>query len=431
MNWLDECNVNFEGLRVLVRSDLNTPLKTSEGSTEEGQKPGTQRYVADDFRIRASLATLEYLLERKARVTVVSHLGRPKGKVRESLSLAPVAEILQSHLRRELVFTDDCIGDGIKRLKARATKGSLLMGENLRFHSGETKNHSNFADRLAEDSDLFVFDAFGVAHREHASVTGLADRLPTVGGLLLKKETESLNKILSESITKSLTAVLGGSKVSDKISILSKLIDVADRILIGGAMAYTFLAAKGHDVGISRVERERIKLAESMLAQAEVKNTQILLPVDHIVAQDFAENAEPRIINNGEFEALDMGLDIGPKTLETYSKVLKQSELIFWNGPMGVFEWENFSKGTHGVAEAIAASKGYSVVGGGDSAAAVLEMDMARDFSHISTGGGASLAFLEGRGLPGLKILESELRGLPESELPLPMKQETPETSVS
>ncbi len=393
LKWLDDYAEDLKGKLVLVRADLNVPIETGE--------------ITDDFRIISSLPTIEYLSEHGARVVVISHLGRPKGKVKKQFSLEPIAVRLQSYLRKDIIFSDDCIGDGLAKIKAQLSPGQIMLCENLRFHSGETKNTDSFAEALAEQADLFVFDAFGVAHREHASVVGLAAKCPeTVGGLLVKKEVLALSRLVAFDRPERLTAILGGAKVSDKIAILNKLIDKADEIIIGGAMAYTFLAAKMEDVGASRVEADRLALARSMLNQCELKNTRVYLPVDHIVSTEFSEQGLNRVVEKNQFKEDEMGLDIGPQTQKMFADVIERSEMVLWNGPMGVFEWDAYAAGTKSIATAMKKADAFTVVGGGDSAAAVLQMGFDRAFSHISTGGGASLSFLEGTPLPGLQMLQ-------------------------
>ncbi|MFZ9887123.1 MAG: phosphoglycerate kinase [Myxococcota bacterium] len=392
ITWVDDPSFDVRGKRVFCRVDFNVPL-------EDGR-------VTDDERIRASLPTIRLLLERGARLLLASHLGRPKGKPRAEFSLEPVAERLQALLSREILFADDCVGDGVKHLANGLAPGGVLVLENLRFHPGEEKNDEGFARMLAENADVYVNDAFGAAHRAHASTAGIADVIAQkAGGLLLRKEVEALSS-LQRGPQKPFAAVLGGAKVSDKVQVLSKLLDRVDRMLIGGAMAYTFLKAQGHDVGTSRIEEDRLLLASSVLEAAASKGVELLLPTDHVVAKRFDAAAPARVVQNGGFEPDDMGLDIGPETRVRYAAALKDAKTIFWNGPMGVFEWDAFEKGTMAVMEAVAENRGaFTVVGGGDSVAAVNKGGAHERISHVSTGGGASLELLEGQKLPGLLAL--------------------------
>jgi phosphoglycerate kinase len=395
MIWVDDESFDVEGKRVFCRVDFNAPLEEVEG----------KRVVADDTRLVAALPTINLLLEKGARLILGSHLGRPKGKARPELSLEPVAERLQTLLSRDLIFTDDCVGDGVKKMASEMKRGDLLLLENLRFHAGEKKNDEGFCRMLAENADAYVNDAFGTAHRAHASTAGVADFIENkAGGLLLRREVEALSGLLKDP-KRPFVAVLGGAKVSDKIGVLNQLANKVDTLIIGGAMAYTFLKARGDDVGTSRVEEDRLNLAKSVLERCEQRGPKLLLPSDHVVAKAFEETAEARVIEDGGFEADDMGLDIGPSSRLAFADALKDAGTILWNGPMGVFEWDSFSTGTKAVAEAIAASPGFSVVGGGDSVAAVNDAGLAEEISHVSTGGGASLELLEGKLLPGLKAL--------------------------
>lgn len=395
IRWIDDIGDSLAGKRVLCRVDFNVPL------TDEGQ-------VADDERIRAALPTLRWLTERGARVLVASHLGRPKGKPKEGLSLEPAAERLQALLERDVIFSDDCVGDGVKKLSLEMPQGGILVLENLRFHAGEEKNDEGFARQLADNADVYVDDAFGAAHRAHASVDALTRFVPQCfGGMLLRKEVEALSSLL-RGPRRPYVAILGGAKVSDKLGVLSKLMERVDKLLIGGAMAYTFLKAQGHDIGASRYEEDRLAIAASVLANAEKRGVELILPSDHVVATAFDAAAPSRVVETGAFAPGEMGLDIGPVSRAAFAAALEGAGTVFWNGPMGVFEWSAFSSGTMAVMQAVAQSPAFTVVGGGDSVAALNQGGMHERISHVSTGGGASLEFLEGRALPGLMALGYE-----------------------
>jgi phosphoglycerate kinase len=380
---------SVRGERVFVRADLNVPLKDGR--------------VGDDTRIRATVPTLRRLSEAGARLVVASHLGRPKGKPDPKASLAPVARRLGELLGRPVAFAGDCIGPEAERAVARLGDGEVVLLENLRFHAEEEKNEPGFAAALARLADVYVNDAFGTAHRAHASTAGMVAAMKRVAaGELLRSEIEHLRRILDPE--RPFLCLLGGAKVSDKLSVLEAMARRADVLCIGGAMAYTFLAAQGTAIGTSRVEAERLDDARRVLAAAEQAGHRLLLPVDHVVAQKLESGAEHRVV--GEIPDGWMGVDIGPETARRFAAEAQRARTIFWNGPMGVFEIEAFARGTDAVARAVAASDALSVVGGGDSLAAVNRLGIGDRISHLSTGGGASLEFVEGRELPGVAALE-------------------------
>jgi len=389
-------DLQLTGKRVFIRVDFNVPL--------EGKR------VTDDTRIREALPTVRRALEMGGKVILASHLGRPKG-VDAKLSLEPVAgrliELLGS--KYEVVLADDCVGDGVKKLMRDLKEGQVLLLENLRFHKEEEANDEAFARELASFADVYVNDAFGTAHRAHASTAGMVPFVKEkAAGLLMRKELEYLGGVL-KSPAKPFVALLGGSKVSDKIKVIENLLPKVDALLVGGAMAYTFLKAQGLEVGKSRVEEDKLSLATRLLEAAQRLGTSLVLPVDHVCGTEPSEKSAVREVAERAIPADLMGLDIGPKTRALYTQHIRDAKTVIWNGPMGMFEVEKFAAGTRSVAEAMAMNKdAVTVVGGGDSAAAVQEMGMASRLSHVSTGGGASLEFLEGRELPGVKALETK-----------------------
>lgn len=377
---------------VFLRVDFNVPLdKNSE--------------ITSDTRIKATLPTLNYLLERGAKVVVASHLGRPKGKILPQFSLKRVAERLSRRLSRAVTLAPDVIGTRVDKLKSDLLNSQILLLENLRFHSEETANDHDFARELAKEIDYYVNDAFGVCHRAHASVVAIAKFVSkAAAGFLVEKELKSLNKII-HTPEKPFVAILGGVKVSDKIPVIENLLTKADNILIGGAIAYTFFAAQGHGVGQSLVEKDKFELANQILIKAGEKGVNFQLPLDHIVAESMDESAAVQVLDSFPLPSELMALDIGPKTVKAYSDIIRRAKTIFWNGPMGVFEIDSFARGTIQMAKAIAASESLSIIGGGDSVSAVDKAGVSEHISHISTGGGASLEYIAKESLPGIEVL--------------------------
>jgi phosphoglycerate kinase len=394
MNKKSVKDIDLKGKRVFCRVDFNVPMK-------DGQ-------ITDETRIRAALPTIQYLTEQGAKVILASHLGRPKGAVVEEMRLTPVAGRLSELLNKDVKKADEAYGDSVKALVSEMAEGDVLLLENVRFYAGEEKNDPELAKAFAELADVYVNDAFGAAHRAHASTEGIAHHLPAVSGLLMEKELDVLGKALSNP-ERPFTAIIGGAKVKDKIGVIDNLLDKVDNLIIGGGLAYTFIKAQGHEIGKSLLEADKMDLALSFIKKAEEKGVKFYMPVDAIVADDFSDSANKKAVAINEIPADWEALDIGPKTAELYSNVIKESKLVIWNGPMGVFELDSFANGTKAVAEALAASEGtYSVIGGGDSAAAVEKFNLADKMSHISTGGGASLEFMEGKVLPGVVALNDK-----------------------
>ena len=383
-------DVDVQGKRVFVRVDFNVPL-------DDGR-------IADDRRIREALPTITLLREHRARTILASHLGRPQGKVDDTLRLDSVAKRLGELLGAEVRKLQDCIGPEVEAAVAAMKDGDVVLLENLRFHKGEEANDLEFAAALARLADLYVNDAFGTAHRAHASTVGIAKLLPAVAGLLLEKELNYLSSAL-ENPNRPFVAVLGGKKVSDKIGVIRNLLTKSDALLIGGAMSYTFLKAKGFEVGKSLCEDDKLDLARSLMTDAGKRRLAFHLPEDVVVADRFAEDAAYKTVPAEAIPKDWMGMDIGSHTAATYAKVIRDAMTVMWNGPMGVFEMPPFARGTRAVAEAMAQSKGVTIVGGGDSAAAVEQEGLANQMTHVSTGGGASLEFLEGKELPGVAVL--------------------------
>jgi len=386
--------LDIGGKRLFIRVDFNVPLDKT-------------RKVKDDARIRAALPTIRHALSRKAKVMLASHLGRPDGKVVPEMSLEPAGARLSQLLGQDVIFADDCVGDGVKKLVGELREGQVLLLENLRFHPEEEANDDGFSRELASLCETYVDDAFGTVHRAHASTVGMVKYVPQRGaGFLVLAELKHLQPLL-KGAPKPYLAILGGAKVSDKIKVIEQLLSKVDALLIGGAMAYTFLSARGVPVGASRVEKDKIDVARRILDKAAQSRVEVLLPVDHVVAKEAKAGVPTQVV--AQIPEGMLGLDIGPKAREQYRQRILGAKTVFWNGPMGLFEVPEFAAGTLAVAEALAeaTSRGArTVVGGGDSAAAIAEMGMADKVTHVSTGGGASLEFLEGRELPGIKVLE-------------------------
>ncbi|MBE6783498.1 MAG: phosphoglycerate kinase [Ruminococcaceae bacterium] len=386
-------DIDVKGKKVLVRCDFNVKMENG--------------VITSDKRIVASLPTIKYLLDNGAKLILCSHLGRPKGEFKPEFSLAPVAARLGELLGLEVKMAKDVIGESAQALAADLKEGEVLLLENVRFHAEETKNDPEFSKALASLAEVYVNDAFGSAHRAHSSTTGVADYLPAVGGYLIRKELEYIGGAL-ENPQRPLVAILGGAKVSDKIGVITNLMEKVDTLIVGGGMAYTFFAAKGYSVGTSICEEDKIDMAKEMMAAAEAKGVKFLIPVDNRLGKEYKEDTETMLVDSDNIPDGWMGLDIGPKTEELFADAIKGAGTVIWNGPMGVSEWKNFASGTIAVATAIAESGAISIVGGGDSAAAVQKLGFADKMSHISTGGGASLEYLEGKELPGIVALNEK-----------------------
>ncbi|MCR8643359.1 phosphoglycerate kinase [Paenibacillus sp. N1-5-1-14] len=393
MNKKSVRDVEVSGKKVFMRVDFNVPL-------EDGK-------ITDDKRIRETLPTIQYLIERGAKVILASHMGRPNGEVVEKLRLTPAAARLSELLGKPVIKADEAIGETVKAQIASMEDGDVLLLENVRFYAGEEKNDPELAKAFAELADLYVNDAFGAAHRAHASTEGIAHHLPAVSGLLMEKELDVLGKALHNP-ARPFTAIVGGSKVKDKIDVINKMLEIADNVIIGGGLTYTFFKAQGHEIGKSLVDNTKLDLALEFINKAKEKGVNLLLPVDIVVADDFSASANTDIVSIDNMPADWEGIDIGPKSREIFAKAIKESKLVVWNGPMGVFEIEPFSHGTRAVADACAQTDGYTVIGGGDSAAAVEKFGVADKMDHISTGGGASLEFMEGKALPGVVALNDK-----------------------
>lgn len=388
-------DIDVKGKKVLARCDFNVPLKDGE--------------ITNDKRIVAALPTIKYLMEHGAKVILCSHLGRPKGEYKPEFSLAPVAKRLSEYLGVEVKLAEDAevVGPNAKAMAAELKDGEVMLLENVRYRAEETKNEENFSKELASLADIFVNDAFGTAHRAHCSTTGVAAYLPAVCGYLIQKEIKFMGGALANP-KRPLVAILGGAKVSDKIGVIENLIDKCDTIIIGGGMAYTFMKYLGHNIGTSLLEADWIEKAGEMMKKAEDKGVKFLIPVDNKVGKEYDENTEAKVVSSDDIPDGWMGLDIGPKTQEVFANAIKGAGTVIWNGPMGVSEWDNFAAGTICVAKAVADSGAISIIGGGDSVAAVTKLGFADKMSHISTGGGASLEFLEGKDLPGICALQDK-----------------------
>ncbi|MEE3808287.1 MULTISPECIES: phosphoglycerate kinase [Lysinibacillus] len=386
-------DIDVKGKRVFVRVDFNVPM--ADGA------------ITDETRIRAAIPTIEYLVEQGAKVILASHLGRPKGEVKEDMRLTAVGVRLAQLMGKPVTKLDESIGQVVEEAVASMHDGDLLLLENVRFHAGEEKNDPTLAQQFAQLADIYVNDAFGAAHRAHASTEGIAKHIPAVSGFLMQKELDVLGKALSNP-EHPFTAIIGGAKVKDKIGVIESLLEKVDHLIIGGGLSFTFIKAQGYDIGKSLLEEDKIELAKSFIEKAKAKGVQLHMPVDAVVANEFSQDAETQIVNVDAIPADWMGLDIGPKTAANYAEVIKNSKLIIWNGPMGVFEMDKFANGTKKVADAMATTAGYTVIGGGDSAAAVEKFEVADKMDHISTGGGASLELMEGKELPGIVALNDK-----------------------
>lgn len=389
-------DLNVTGKRVLVRCDFNVPMN------DKGE-------ITDDRRIRSALPTIEYIINNGGKAIVMSHLGRPKGEPNPKYTLEPVAKRLGELLNKDVIFAkDDMVaGEITKEIVNNMKNSDVVLLENTRYRKEEEKNGEEFAKQLASLGDMFVNDAFGTAHRAHASNVGLSSQLPSASGYLVKKEIEIMGKAMSNP-ERPFVAILGGAKVSDKINVIENFLDKVDSLLIGGGMAYTFLKAQGLEIGKSLVEEDKIELAKNLLEKARVKNVNLVLPLDMVVAKEFKNETEFRTVDVDKMPEDMMGLDIGEKTIEAFSEIIKSAKTILWNGPMGVFEMSNFAKGTNAIAKAMSESNGITIVGGGDSAAAVEQAGLDHKMTHVSTGGGASLEFFEGKVLPGIAAIEDK-----------------------
>lgn len=384
-------DIDVKGKKVFVRVDFNVPM-------DENQN------ITNDKRIRATLPTLNYLLDNGAALILACHVGRPKGKRVPELSVKPIVKRLSELLGREVKYASDCVGEPAETASKALKAGEVLLLENLRYHEEETKNDSEFAKKLASLADIAVDDAFGVSHRAHASNVGIAQFIEVVSGFLIEKEIKFLGQTLADP-QRPFVAILGGAKVSDKIGVISNMIEKVDTIIIGGGMAYTFLAAQGYEIGQSLCEPDKFDLAKELLAKAKDKGVKLVLPIDITIAEKFAADAATKIVSIDAIDPQWMGLDCGPRTNERNAQILKDAKTIVWNGPMGVFEFDAFAKGTEAIAKAVAASGALSIVGGGDSIAALKKTGLSDKITHISTGGGATLEFLEGKPMPGIEAI--------------------------
>jgi phosphoglycerate kinase len=384
-------DVNVRGKRVFCRVDFNVPVK--DGS------------ITDDTRIRATLPTIQYLIKQGAKVILASHLGRPQGKIVEEMRLTPVAARLAQYLDQPVIKVDEAVGPAVERQVNQLQEGEVLLLENVRFYPGEEENDKELASAFARLADIYVNDAFGTAHRAHASTVGIAEHIPAVAGFLMQKELDILGQALV-SPQHPFTAIMGGAKVKDKIGVIQNLLHTVDSLLIGGGLSYTFLHALGYEIGRSLFQPDKEALAKQWIDEAKEKGVQLYLPVDAVIADRFAADAHTKVVDIAQIPATGIGLDIGPKTRELFADVIKASRLVIWNGPMGVFEMDPFAEGTYAVARALAATEAVTIVGGGDSAAAIQKTGLVEQIDHISTGGGATLELLEGKELPGIRMLQ-------------------------
>lgn len=387
-------DIDVKGKKVLVRCDFNVPMDEDKN-------------ITDNRRIVAALDTIKYLLEQNCKVILCSHLGRPKGEVNPKYSLAPVAKELSRLLGREVKLAEDVVGESAKALTSNMQEGEIVLLENVRYEAGEEKNDEELSKKFASLAEVYVNDAFGTAHRAHSSTTGVASFLPAVSGFLIEKELKFLGSAL-ENPERPFVAILGGAKVSDKIGVIDNLLEKVDTLIIGGGMAYTFFKAMGYEVGKSLCEVDKLDLAKSLMEKAKAKGVKLMLPVDNRVGKEFSNDTESKFVNSTEIPADWEGLDIGPKTIQMYSEELRKARTVVWNGPLGAFEMEQFAEGTNSIARILAEVEATTIVGGGDSAAAVEKVGLADKFTHISTGGGASLEFLEGKKLPGIEALQDK-----------------------
>ncbi|MFL0504233.1 phosphoglycerate kinase [Ureibacillus sp. 179-F W5.1 NHS] len=386
-------DVEVKGKRVFVRVDFNVPMENGE--------------ITDDTRIRAAIPTIQQLVNSGAKVILASHLGRPKGEVKEELRLTAVGHHLSKLIGQPVIKLDESIGEEVETTVGNMKEGDIVLLENVRFHKGEEKNDEELSKSFAKLADIYVNDAFGAAHRAHASTEGIAKYIPAVSGLLMEKELDVLGKALSNP-ERPFTAIIGGAKVKDKIGVIENLLDKVDHLIIGGGLSFTFTKAQGYSIGKSLLEEDKIELAQGFIAKAKEKGVQLHMPIDTVVANEFSKDAQTKVVSIEDIPEDWMGLDIGPKTAERYAEIIKQSKLIIWNGPMGVFEMDKFANGTKTVAQAMSETEGYTIIGGGDSAAAVEKFEVADQMDHISTGGGASLELMEGKQLPGIVALNDK-----------------------
>ncbi len=387
-------DINIKGKRVLVRVDFNVPMNKD-------------LEITDDRRIKESLPTITYLKEQGGKVILMSHLGRPKGEFNLNYSLKPIAQRLSELLGEEIIFAKDVVGEDAFSKAEKLKEGQIMLIENVRFHKEEEKNDEEFAKKLSSLGDIFVNDAFGTAHRAHASTAGVAKFLPSAIGYLIKKELEIMGKAITQP-ERPFVAILGGAKVSDKIGVIESLLGKVDTLLIGGGMAYTFYKAMGREIGTSIVEEDKIELAGKILKKAEKSGVKLLFPVDNVVAVELKEDTYYKTVDSDKIPSDYMSVDIGEKTIVIYSEVILGAKTVVWNGPMGVFELKAFSRGTYALAEALSKVQGTTIIGGGDSAAAIEQLGFAAKMTHISTGGGASLEFLEGKALPGIAAIDDK-----------------------